>query len=343
VSGTTQLLTRTQVFGGDGLSLRRFPRAVAHVRVTRRTLQVALGIIWLLDGALQLQPFMLTTRFATQVLSPVGDGQPQFVSGPVHWAANLVAAHPVAWDVPFAIIQLALGLGMLVPRTARLALAASVAWALGVWYLGEGLSGLASGNSSLLRGAPGAVFVDGLLALAAWPRRGRSDIAPPRWLPIAWAALWVGVAVLQVLPMNNTGTDVAGAMTASGSPGWMAGFENSLAGWITHHGLSAVVVLVATEVLIGLAAIYRRTVAVGAAAGLLVATAIWVIGQDFGQLYTGQATDPNTAPLIGVLAVALLFGYRRPASLFPVVRRHARSGLLPQLRAISARTGSGRT
>jgi hypothetical protein len=81
----------------------------------------------------------------------------------------------------------------------------------------------------------------------------------------------------------------------------------------------------------------------GAAAGLLVVTAIWVIGQDFGQLYTGQATDPNTAPLIGVLAVALLFGYRRPASLFPVVRRHARSGLLPQLRAISARTGSGRT
>jgi hypothetical protein len=41
------------------------------------------------------------------VLAPVGDVQPQLVAGPVHWAANLVAAHPVAWDVPFAIIQLA--------------------------------------------------------------------------------------------------------------------------------------------------------------------------------------------------------------------------------------------
>jgi hypothetical protein len=324
MSSTTKPFTVTRVLGRAELSFRRLAFAVPHVRVTERTLQVALGMFWLLDGVLQLQPFMLTTKFATQVLSPVGDGQPQFVAGPVHWAANLVAAHPVAWDVPYAIIQLALGLGMLVPRTARHALAASVPWALGVWYLGEGLSGLASGNSSLLSGAPGSVFVYGLLALAAWPRRGRSDVAPPRWLPIAWAALWVGAAVLQILPMNNTGADVAGAMTAAGSPSWMAGFENSLAGWVTHNGPVAVAVLVVAELLIGLAALHRRTIAVGAAAGFLLAIAIWVIGQDFGQLYTGQATDPNTGPIIGVMAVALLFGYRRAPAFSPVNRRHAR-------------------
>jgi hypothetical protein len=327
MAGTTRPLRSTQVLGGAEVLSPRFTFAVPHVRVTRRTLQVALGMFWLLDGVLQLQPFMLTTSFATQVLSPGGDGQPQLVAGPVHWAANLVAAHPVAWDVPFAIIQLALGLGMLVPRTARLALAASVPWALGVWYLGEGLSGLASGNSSLLSGAPGSVFVYGLVALAAWPLRGRSDIAPPRWLPIAWAALWVGGAVLQILPMNNTGADVTGAMTAAGSPSWMAPFENSFAGWITHHGPLAVALLVVAESLIGLAALHRRTIAVGAAAGLLAATAIWVIGQDFGQLYTGQATDPNTAPIIGVMAVALLLGYRRPPAFPPVSRRHTRPGL----------------
>jgi len=28
--------------------------------------------------------------------------------------------------------------------------------------------------------------------------------------------------------------------------------------------------------------------------------ALWVIGQNFGALYTGQATDPNTAPLVGL-------------------------------------------
>ena len=96
------------------------------VRFTRRHLQIALGLLWLLDGALQLQPFMLRTSFANQILAPTAAGQPHFVSGPVLWAANIIAAHPVAWDVPFAAIQLLIGVGLLVPRTARLALAASL-------------------------------------------------------------------------------------------------------------------------------------------------------------------------------------------------------------------------
>jgi hypothetical protein len=309
---TTIAATASHVLGGPELSLRRLARAVVDVRVTRRTLQIVLGLFWLLDGALQLQPFMLRTSFARDVLAPVATGQPHFVAGPVHWAANLVAAHPVAWDVPFALIQLLLGLGMLVPRTARLALAASLPWVIGVWWLGEGLSGLASGNSSLLSGAPGSVLMYGVLAVAAWPRHGRSDIAPARWLPLAWAALWVGAAVLQVLPMNNTGADVAASVTANGSPSWMAGFQTSIADWITRHGVLSVVLLVAAEALIGVAALSRRTVAVGAAAGLLLAAAIWVIAQNFGGLYTGQATDPNTAPLVALMAVALLAGYARP-------------------------------
>ena len=42
----------------------------------------------------------------------------------------------------FGLIQLALGVGILHRRTARWALAASVGWALLVWYLGEGLGDL---------------------------------------------------------------------------------------------------------------------------------------------------------------------------------------------------------
>jgi hypothetical protein len=31
-----------------------------------------------------------------------------------------------------------------------------------------------------------------------------------------------------------------------------------------------------------------------------------VLGQDLGQLYTGRATDPNTGPLLALMAIALL-------------------------------------
>jgi hypothetical protein len=72
---------------------------------------------------------------------------------------------------------------------------------------------------------------------------------------------------------------------------------------------TAVVLLVLVEALIGLAALRRKSMVIGAPAGLVLAIAIWVFGQNFGQLYTGSATDPNTAPLIVLMALALLTGY----------------------------------
>jgi hypothetical protein len=289
---------------GAALPLRRLTLAVPRARVTRRGLQVTLGLIWLLDGGLQFQPFMLRTSFARDVIAPLGDGQPHFVAGPIYWAASLIAAHPVAWDVPFATVQVLIGLGLLVPRTAKLALAASLPWTLAVWYFGEGLSGLAGGHTSLLTGAPGAVVLYGLLALAAWPRRDPRHEAPARWLPLAWAVLWVGGAIFQALPGQNTGPAVAG--TILGGPGRLRRLDASIARWTTHHGIFVVVALVVIEALIGLAALHRRSRGVAVATGFVLALAIWVVAQDIGQLYTGQATDPNSGLIIAVFAIAVL-------------------------------------
>jgi hypothetical protein len=172
---------------------------------TRRDLQIALRVLWVLDGVLQAQPFMFTRAFATQLIAGTGQGQPGFVSGPVHLGSVIIAASPVVWNVLFAGIQLLLGIGLLVRRTSRLALAASIVWAFGVWYLGEGLSGLASGHASLLTGAPGSALLYAVLAAAAWPR-GSSNRAPARWPLPAWALLWIGAAIFQLLPGQNTGS-----------------------------------------------------------------------------------------------------------------------------------------
>jgi hypothetical protein len=276
--------------------------------ITRRHLQVALGLLWLLDGALQAQPFMFTRGFATQVIAADGQGQPGFVAGPIDWLANVIAAHPVAWNVPFAAIQLLLGVGLLVPRTARLTLAVSIAWALGVWYLGEGLSGLASGHASLITGAPGSALLYGVVAAAAWPRREGSREAPAAWLPFAWAAVWVGGAVFQALPGQNSGTAVASALTSgtAGAASWLASLDDSLGGWAAHHGLLAVILLVSMEVLIGVGALARATRTVAVTLGVAMTLAIWVLGQQVGALHTGQATDPNSGPALVLMAVALL-------------------------------------
>jgi hypothetical protein len=303
----TTTLPRRRILPVRGLTL-------GGTLVTRRGLQIVLGLLWLLDGVLQLQPFMFKRAFAQQLLEGVAAGQPGFVSGPVDWAARIVAAHPVAWDIPFGVVQLLIGIGLLIPRTARLTIALSLPWVLGVWYLGEGLGGLAGGTASLLTGLPGSVLVYGILSVAAWPRKGRSDIPPARWLPLAWAGLWLLGGVFQALPANNGAATAASTIRggAAGGPGWLVSINDAVGDWISGRGTGVIVALVAVEVAIALAALTgfaardRTIVRVSAVAGLVVAVAIWIVGQDIGQLYSGQATDPNTAPLLALMAIALL-------------------------------------
>jgi hypothetical protein len=147
---------------------------------------------------------MFTRDFATQVIAASGHGQPAFVSAPVDWVSTVIAAHPIAWNVPFALVQLLLGAGLLVRRTARLTLAASIAWALGVWYLGEACGGLAGGDASLTAGAPGSALLLAILAAAAWPDRDASRESPAPWLPFAWASVWVGGAVFEAMPPHGS-------------------------------------------------------------------------------------------------------------------------------------------
>jgi hypothetical protein len=206
-----------------------------------------------------------------------------------------------------AVVQLLLGVGLLVRQTARLAIIASIVWALGLWYLSEGLGGLASGQASLLTGAPGAALLYAVIAAAAWPK-GASDQPPARWLLSAWALLWVGGAALQLLPGENSGTAVANLLTANAdqAPHWLAWIDTLAGDWASRNGALAVSGLVAVEFLVGVGVVPRRTRTWALAVGLVLSIAIWVVGQDLGQLYSSQATDPNSAPLIALMAVALL-------------------------------------
>jgi hypothetical protein len=124
--------------------------------------------------------------------------------------------------------------------------------------------------------------------------------------------LWVAAALFQALPGQNSGKAVAGTLTggADGAPAWLASLENSVGGWTGRHGLLIVVLLVAGEALIGVGALVRRTRVPAVTLGLALTLAFWLLGQDLGALYTGQATDPNSGPLLAVMAIALLAGYR---------------------------------
>jgi hypothetical protein len=293
--------------------------SAAKPRVTRRGIQITLGGLWILNGMLQFQPAMLTRRFATQVIMPAGRGQPAFVSGPVGETARIILHQPAVTDVCFALIQVAIGVSMLHARTVRYALAASVAWALAVWYLGEGLGGLFGGDVSLLTGAPGSALLYAVLAIAVWPQpdQGGGGQRPARWAAAAWAVLWLGGAVLQVLPGRDTNASISAslAMNASGAPPWFAAIDSHLSALLPNGGVSIAVDLVVLQALTGLGVLMaRRARPAALILGIAMSLVYWVAGQDMAQFWSGITTDPGTAPLVVLLGVAAAgsAGWRQP-------------------------------
>jgi hypothetical protein len=79
----------------------------------RRRLQLALGVMWLLDAALQFQPPMFGRAFVTQVLAPAAAGNPAALARPALWASRLIGQDVPAINTLFALIQLAFAVGLL--------------------------------------------------------------------------------------------------------------------------------------------------------------------------------------------------------------------------------------
>lgn len=268
--------------------------------------------MWLIDGALQLQHQMFTSNFANDVIAPVGQGQPRFVSEPVHWAVQTILLHPAVFNACFALVQLGLGVFILWKRTARYALVGSIFWALAVWYLGEGLGGLASGQTSILMGAPGAALLYAIIALGVLPPKAsktQDSNRPASWLAIAWAVLWLGGTVLQLANGQNTTADLSSMISgmAEGAPGWLAAIDLHATNFLHNSGNWVVLILISVQALIGfLVLLPRRTRAVGIGAGIILSLIFWAVGQSFGEYYSGLATDPSTAPLFILLGLAIL-------------------------------------
>ena len=306
--------------GPSGLTRAAAEHQHRWPRITRRGVQVTLGVLWLLDAALQLQPFMFTADFARQVLAPAAAGQPTWVAGPGGFFAGIFAAHPAPLNTASAMVQLALGIGFLVPRLVRPAIVGSLAWSAALWWLSEGLGGLATGHASLVTGAPGAVLLYAVLAIAAWPSTDHGNPPDPAeknvagWLPVGWAILWIGGALLQLLPAQRGSAALGDQIgNTDGVPGWLAGLHHGAGVVLNQGGNVPSFALVALMALVGLAGLAGRPWRTAAAVvGALAATVFWVLGQNIGQLYSGQATDPNTGPLIVVMAVVLAMSRRVP-------------------------------
>jgi hypothetical protein len=278
----------------------------------RRRLQLVLAGIWLLDAVLQYQSFMFTKAFA-QMLGATASRNPAIIADPITWSARLIGNHVVVVNAIFATIQLLLGLGIAWRPMVRIALAASIVWSLAVWWLGEGLGSVLTGGASPVNGAPGAVIIYALLAVLLWPVT-RDRAAPfvagravgTHAARALWLVLWGSLAYFALTPASRAPQATSGMISgmASGEPGWLAWIDNHAASALSHDGLAVSVVL-AIALIVAAAGIYLPPRAARAAVvlALVLAAAIW-LAEGLGGMLTGSGTDPNSGPLLALLAVA---------------------------------------
>ncbi len=320
--------------GPETLPAHRFPLVVR----TQRVLQIVLGLFWLLDAALQFQPFMFGQGFVG-ILQANASGQPFVVGDLITHLSSFLSPDIAVWNTFFALIQVAIALGLLYRRTVRPALVLSFVWVLGVWFFGEGMGMLLTGTASALTGAPGSVLMYGLLGLMAWPRsrtrsrsprhgRGHDDepetdaalvgvassaaaqgIGRSVTPLVVWAGYWSLAAVLFLLPDNRTPTSVHSAIAGMvpSQPGWYGHVLSNISNQFTSTGTQWAWILAAASLVVGLAPLVVRRAGPWLFAGAVFAFVMWMSDQGlFGNVFSGSDTDPNTGLIVILLAAAMV-------------------------------------
>jgi cytochrome oxidase Cu insertion factor (SCO1/SenC/PrrC family) len=277
----------------------------------RRYLRIAFGLLWVLDGLLQVQSAM-PLGLPSSVIQPTAAASPPWVQHLANAATTIWSGHPVVAAVSAVWIQLAIGLLLLVAprgRWSRLAGATSVVWGLLVWVFGESFGGIFAPGVSWLFGAPGAVLTycvaGGLLALPesvfASPRLGRRMLQ-------GYGVFMLGMALLQAWPGRGSWSgslpgrpgagplaSMASAMSQTPQPHWLSSALSSFASFDAANGLAVNVFAVVALAAIGFGLLSgrRRLVWAAAVIAVIVGLADWVLVQDLGVL-GGVGTDPNS-------------------------------------------------
>ena len=280
-----------------------------RLEVRRRTLQIALGALWLVDAALQFQPSMFTKGFVTGALEPTASGNPWLLYRPMLWADHFMIHGIAWWNALFAITQLLIALGLFWRPTVRWALGGSMVWGVAVWWFAEGFGGVFSGSSPL-SGEPGAVLLYVLVAALVWPTDDRdapSVVDSSAWGRRVGAAVWVLVwgnfAVYFMIPANRAAQglhDLVAGMS-SGEPRWVQSMNGAMAGVLNGRGVGVSVGFALLCAFVALAIAAPSYFRVALVAALAFAAVVWV-AQDFGGVFTSQGTDVNSGPLIALLA-----------------------------------------
>jgi hypothetical protein len=183
-----------------------------------------------------------------------------------------------------------------------------------VWWFGEGLGAIFSGGATTFGGGPGGVLFYALAAVLLWPSPGSDrPFVAARTVGVTaakviWVVMWALLALFSVVGSGRSPQalhDLVADLNV-GQPGWLMRINRSSEALFLHHGTTLAILLAAVCLVIAAGVFLppqftQLTVVVA----VVVFAVIWVAVQDVGGILAGGMTDPNSAPL--VILIALIY------------------------------------
>lgn len=292
--------------------------------LSQKALQRILGVLWLFDGLLQFQPQMFTMNMVNGVMKPMLQGQPGFIEPSLQFIVTQTTLHLTAVNLLIAIVQVLLGIAFLIlpNRWVKPVVIVSIIWAFIVWYGGEGMSMMLTGQASIFTGAPGAVLLYPLLGLVIWPRpqsredaksvkAGDDGLISRRVLRLVLAGFWIFAALLQLQPnwwQPGQISQAIGAMVGQGGLNTilvdpvLQQISNATA--TIEIPLNVIMILAFLALGVALAIVKDEHVRPFLIASIVLSLVFWYLTEAFGMILTGMATDFNSGLLVVVMALA---------------------------------------
>ncbi len=287
---------------------------------SRRILRLGFGLLWILDGLLQLQSSM-PLSVPSGVMHPAASTSPPWVQHLVNSGATIWSNHPVEAAAGVVWIQVGLGIWLLVARGgpwSRLGGLATFAWGLVVWVFGQAFGGIFAPGLTWLFGAPGAaLFYCAAGVLLALPDRAFATPRLGRIVLRLTGIFFFAMAVLQAWPgrgfwqgqargVSSTGTltEMVRQMSHTPQPAMLSSWVAKFASFDAAHGwgVNLFIVIALASIGVGFLSGTPRVVRCTVVVTIALCLADWVLIEDLG-FFGGVGTDPNSMIPMALMVV----------------------------------------
>ena len=270
---------------------------------SRSFLRLALGIMWILDAILQVQPEM-NNLFAQYNLIPMLTmGFP--VTQVIRLSISVWNRDPSLMDLFAAVVQLYIGVLYLAAKKGRIFYfiqAVAIAWCAVIWVFGEGFGGVFTAGSSFLTGLPGSVifYLVGAIVLVLTVNEGNGIKAERTIRYATLAALLISLG-FQVYPADGFWTSLP--VNYFPSPFGFLGFAVSaqirISALSSRLNVLFVIVLIVGIILWVFKSTYAPVVT------FCFSIFAWIVYQGLG-IVAQFSTDSNTGLVLAILMVAYM-------------------------------------